>query len=158
MATEVLDKLPLWYTLFFLYIEPFSTLVGAYFGCIQQQTYLELTHARSFQNGISTGVAIVLFQLGNLYLMFALSEALVLRSSREVKVWRAVLIPMLIADLGHLYSVSPLGLDAYWSVLQWNSIDWGNIGFVYVGACTRTAFLLGFGLRNSAKSGSVKIA
>ena len=155
MAALLPTKIPIWYKLFFLYIEPFSTLVGAFYACLHQQTYLELTHARSAPRGsIPIGASIALFQLGNLYLLFALTEAMVLRSTRDVKVWRGVLIPMLIADIGHLYSVAPLGLEIYWSFLEWNAIDWGNIAFVYIGATTRTAFLLGVGLWSSASHDS----
>jgi hypothetical protein len=53
---------------------------------------------------------------------------------------------MLIADFGHLYSVSPLGPDIYWKFTQWNVMDFGNVGFVYAGACMRIAFLCGIGL------------
>ena len=53
---------------------------------------------------------------------------------------------MLIADFGHLYSVSALGPDVYWKVAQWNVMDFGNVGIVYAGACLRIAFLCGIGL------------
>jgi len=57
-----------------------------------------------------------------------------------------VLFTLLVADLGHLYSVHGKGLDVYWDVRHWNPIDWGNVAFVYVGACMRISFLLGIGL------------
>ncbi len=58
---------------------------------------------------------------------------------------------LLLADFGHLYSVSGLGKQIYWSVWRWNAMDWGNIGFVYMGAMMRMAFLSGVGL--DTKSG-----
>lgn len=56
-----------------------------------------------------------------------------------------MLLCLLLADFGHLYTVHPVGLSIYWDVLRWNAIDWGNLGFVYVGAITRICFLLGIG-------------
>ena len=135
------------YKYFFLYIEPLSTLVGAYYSSYDQQTYLNLTHAGSSpKEGIPISTQIVLLQLSNLYLLFAINEALVLRVTSDLKIWRMLLFCLLVADLGHLYSVSALGLQIYWNVLGWNAIDWGNVAFVYAGATVRMFFLLGFGV------------
>lgn len=135
------------YKYFFLYIEPISTVVGAYYSALQQQTYLDLTHAPSSPaNGIPISTHIVLMQLSNLYLCFAITEALVLRATSDLRVWRTLLICLLIADFGHLYSVNAAGWHVYWNVLSWNAIDWGNVAFVYVGATTRICFLSGLGV------------
>ncbi|MCJ1274340.1 hypothetical protein MMC21_002135 [Puttea exsequens] len=132
------------YKVFFLYIEPVCAAVGAYAAFFDQQGYLDLTHAKSSpQYGIATSTHIVLAQLANLYFLFALNEALVLRATSDLKVWRALIACLLIADLGHLYSVKALGLQIYWDVYQWNAIDWGNIAFVYAGATMRLLFLSG---------------
>lgn len=136
------------YRLFFLFIEPISALVGAYFSFFQQQAYLELTHAASAPlTGIPLTTQVVLRQLSNLYLLFAVNEALVLRSTSDLRVWRTLLFGLLVADFGHLYSVSGLGSHVYWNASLWTAMDWGNVGFVYLGAMMRTAFLLGIGLR-----------
>lgn len=138
------------YRLFFLTIEPIFALGGAllsYFGPLR---YLQLTHPASAPSAVANiplSTQIVLAQLANLYLLFAINEALVLRSTSELKVWRTVLVGLLIADFGHLYSVSLLGLDVYWKVNQWNIMDFGNVGFVYGGAAMRIAFLAGVGLQ-----------
>lgn len=139
------------YRLFFLYVEPISALLGAYFSFFEQSTYLVLTHALSAprQHFIPISTQIVLSQLSNLYLLFAINEALVLRSTEDLRVWKTLLFGLLIADLGHLWSVKVLGWDLYWSVGDWNAIDWGNVGFVYVGALMRSCFLLGVGVKRS---------
>ena len=140
------------YRYFFLYIEPISALVGAYYSFSQQQIYLDLTHGKSTPiNGIPISTQIVLAQLANLYLLFALNEALVLRATTDLKVWRAVLLCLLIADIGHLYSVNAKGWSIYWNVLAWNAIDWGNVGFVYAGAAMRLSFLLEYGVRKTSQ-------
>lgn len=138
--------LPLPYRLFFLVIEPISALVGAYYAHFQQEEYLSLTHAASAPAAIPRGTSVVLSQLANLYLLFALNEAIVLRATGNLRVWKAVLFGLLVADLGHLYSVSAVGSRVYWDVASWNAIDWGNVPFVYFGASMRIAFLAGVGL------------
>ncbi|KAL1863872.1 hypothetical protein Daus18300_008021 [Diaporthe australafricana] len=152
------SQFPIAYRLFFLYIEPVSALVGAFYAHLRQRDYLLLTHAASAPPlllqvagaapAVPTGTSIVLSQLANLYLLFALNEALVLRSTPDPRVWRAVLFGLLVADLGHLWTVRPLGLGVYlpWNFARWNAIDWGNIPFVYLGASMRAAFLAGVGL------------
>jgi hypothetical protein len=153
---------PAFYRLFFLTIEPISALVGAYFAHFQPQTYLHLTHALSApQTNIPLGTQVVLTQLANLYFLFAINEALVLRSSSDLRVWRTLLFGLLVADFGHLYSVLGLGTGVYWKVYEWSAMDWGNVGFVYAGALTRIAFLCGLGIPTeqdavAAKTGTDK--
>ncbi|KAI1417680.1 hypothetical protein F5Y13DRAFT_151590 [Hypoxylon sp. FL1857] len=142
--------LPLTYRAFFLIIEPISALVGAFYAHFRQDEYLAMTtHASS---PVPFGTSIVLSQLANLYLLFALNEALVLRSTGDLRVWKTVLFVLLVADFGHLYSVSGLGSWVYWDVTRWNAIDFGNVLFVYLGASMRIAFLAGVGLGVPAKS------
>jgi hypothetical protein len=139
--------LPFAYRLFFLVVEPISALVGAFYAHFRQAEYLTLTHASTAPgSAMPTGTSIVMSQLANLYLLFALNEALVLRSTGDLRVWRTVLFVLLLADFGHLYSVSAVGASVYWDVASWNAIDWGNVPFVYLGASMRIAFLAGVGL------------
>jgi len=53
---------------------------------------------------------------------------------------------LLVADLGHLVTMSPAGLEIFWSVWRWNAMAWGSVGFVYLGATIRICFLTGVGL------------
>ena len=133
------------YKYFFLYIEPLSAFIGAYYAFFEPQTYLDLTHSISSpKQGIPVSTHIILTQLSNLYFLFALNEALVLRATSDLRVWRTVLFCLLLADLGHLYSVSALGWDIYVNFMRWNAINWGNVAFVYAGAAMRLSFLSGF--------------
>ncbi|KAI4282478.1 MAG: hypothetical protein L6R38_002902 [Xanthoria sp. 2 TBL-2021] len=143
------QAIPLIYRLFFLYIEPLASLVGAYYAFLQPQEYLRLTDPSSspiVSTPLST--SIILQQLSNLYFLFALNEALVLRATFDIHVWRTLLFGLLVADVGHLYSVNGLGSAIYWDVFQWNAIDWGNVAFVYAGASMRICFLAGLGMSN----------
>lgn len=153
-----LSQFPIAYRLFFLYIEPISALVGAFYAHFRQDDYLLLTHAASAPapGAIPTGTSIVLSQLANLYMLFTLNEALVLRSTSDLRVWKTVLFGLLVADLGHLWTVRQLGLDIYlpWNFARWNAIDWGNIPFVYLGASMRAAFISGVGLNGGGEKNS----
>lgn len=142
---------PLPYQLFFLYIEPVATAAGAYMAHYQQHSYLQMTYPTTTQSvlPVSTVDSIILTQLANLYFVFALNEALVLRATNDRAVWKAFLFGLLIADFGHLYSVKAVGEEVYWRVWEWNAMYWGNLGFVYVGALMRSAFLLGVGMGES---------
>lgn len=88
--------------------------------------------------------------------MFALNEAFVLRATSDLNVWRIFLFGLLVADFGHIYSVKSVGSDIYWQFWDWNAIYWGNLGFVYVGATLRMAFLAGIGLSGSGARKTVK--
>jgi hypothetical protein len=145
---------PFVYQAFFLWIEPFFTLIGAFYAFFLPKTYLDMTRATPFADMIGPSVAtlVALRQLGNLYLAFAINEAVVLRATSDRRVWQALLLGLLIADFGHLYSLYPLGLDIYYDVMKWDPMDWGNIAFVYCGATTRICFLTGVGLGEEKKS------
>lgn len=143
--------IPFVYQAFFLWIEPFFTLLGAFYAFFLPQTYLDMTRAvDSIDPPVATLVA--LRQLGNLYLAFAINEAVVLRATTDRRIWQALLLGLLIADFGHLYSLYPLGFDIYYSVTKWGPMDWGNIAFVYCGATTRICFLASVGIGDEKKS------
>jgi hypothetical protein len=146
--------IPLPYIAFFHWIEPVATLAGAVYAWFMPQTYLKLTHAASAPGilGVPIATDVALRQLGNMYLAFALSEALVLRATTDLKVWRIFLLVLLIADFGHLYSCLPLGPKSYYDVAHWNEIAYGNYLFVYCGATIRICFLLGVGMGGPKKA------
>src|SRR4051812_32338984 len=73
--------LPLVYRLFFFFVEPVSALVGAYYAHYAKSEYLRLTDASSVPSPIPVGTSIVMSQLANMYLFFAINELLVLRST-----------------------------------------------------------------------------
>ncbi|KAL6866990.1 hypothetical protein J3F83DRAFT_98368 [Trichoderma novae-zelandiae] len=147
MAPAQLVRLPLAYRLFFLLLEPISALVGAYYTHFHQHRYLQLLHgATAPAQLVPLGTSVAMSQLANMYLFFALNEALVLRATKDPRVWRAVLLVLLIADVGHLYSMKELGPEIYYNVTGWNAGDVGNVPWVYAGASMRLCFLAGVGL------------
>ena len=145
--------IPFAYKAFFLWVEPFFTLLGACYAFFLPQTYLDMTRAAQSADTIGSSVAtlVALRQLGNLYLAFAINEAVVLRATSDRRVWQALLLGLLIADFGHLYSLHPLGLHIYYNVMKWGPMDWGNVAFVYCGATARICFLTGIGFGTEKK-------
>ncbi|KAF5016943.1 hypothetical protein F66182_11213 [Fusarium sp. NRRL 66182] len=138
------------YRIFFLVLEPISALVGAFYNHLRQKTYLTLLDAASAPAAtVPLATSVAMSQLANMYLFFALNEALVLRSTADLRVWRTVLLVLLFADVGHLYSMYELGTGVYWDVAQWNVGDLGNVPWVYVGMSMRMCFLWGVGLGES---------
>ena len=149
--------IPQLYRLFFLTIEPVATAVGAYYAALDQTAYMHLTLPSTAPTDVSPREATVLYQLANLYFVFALNEALVLRATADVRVWRVFLFGLLLADFGHLASVAGvMGWEVYYRFWEWNSMYWGNLGFVYVGAAMRSCFLLGVGFGGDGGGGKVK--
>lgn len=142
------------YQLFFLYIEPISALAGSFYAGRPQEYLSMLTLGKSAvaipDSVASTQVNIALYQLSNLYLLFAINEHLVLKHSRTLDTWRALLFGLLIADFGHLATNVTLGMEVYWKFWEWNAMMWGGVGFVYAGALARTLFLLGVGVSPAA--------
>ncbi|KAF4448778.1 NADP-dependent alcohol dehydrogenase-like protein [Fusarium austroafricanum] len=137
------------YRIFFLVLEPISALTGAFYTHFRQETYLSLLNAESAPEQAPKATSVAMSQLANMFFFFALNEALVLRSTADLRVWRTVLLVLLIADLGHLFTMSELGSSIYWDVMSWNASDWGNVPFVYLGMTMRVCFLMGVGLGES---------
>ncbi|KAK0207115.1 hypothetical protein DFS33DRAFT_1319078 [Desarmillaria ectypa] len=147
------STIPSPYRLFFLYIEPVSAIVG-FIAALNPSFYLSELRLSTMKPDVvgTTQTNIVLYQLANLYLLFALNEHLVLSSISSLKIWRNLLLCLLLADLGHLVTMAPLGLGAFWKVWEWNAMLWGSIGFVYLGASMRLSFFLGLGFGGRYKS------
>lgn len=148
-------RIPPFYRLIFLYLEPLSIFAGAYYAHFHTPSYLHLTHAASAPGAsVPTSTQVVMTQLANLYLGLGILEATVLRATSDVKVWRAFIIGLLIADFGHLYSVAPVGGWVYWQYWRWNIIDWGNVAVVYFLAAVRCCLLggVGFGREDVMRS------
>ena len=156
MATTT-PRIPLLYRLFFLYIEPISALVGAYFAALQPADYLAYLAPTPASAAAVASVApptptlISLFQLANLYLLSALNEHFVLSSTSDQRVWRRLLFGLLVADFGHLATMIPLAqekgfYDVFVNIPRWSAMEWGSVGFVYAGASMRISFLSGLGI------------
>ena len=140
------STIPLLYRLFFLYIEPVATAVGAYYAALDQQAYMHLT-LPSVTTAISACESTVLYQLANLYFVFALNEALVLRATSDVRVWKVFLFGLLLADFGHLASVrGVMGWEVYYRFGSGTACIGAILGLCMLGLRCGRAFSWGLGL------------
>ncbi|KAF7303372.1 hypothetical protein MIND_00565100 [Mycena indigotica] len=108
-------SIPLPYRLFFLYVEPILALAGAYYAASQPAAYihdLSLPSLHLLAMPLSAQSAIVLLQLANLYLLFALNEHLVLSSTASLKTWRRLLFVILVAD----FVLGECGFRVCWGI------------------------------------------
>lgn len=155
ITTAMGDIIPFPYRIFFLYIEPISALAGMYYAAIHPNDYLHdlVSPIQSDFNRatLDAPIRMTLFQLSNLYLLFALNEHLVLSSTSSLKTWRRLLFSLLVADFGHLATMIPAGTEIFWHVSKWNAMAWGSVGFVYLGASLRFCFLAGVGLEHDER-------
>lgn len=149
-------RLPLAYSLFFLILEPASALVGAFYTHLRQSQYLHLLNASSPPAVPPRGTSVVMSQLASMYLFFALNEAVVLRSTADMRVWRTLLFVLLLADFAHLYALGELGPRIYYDVTSWSAADVGNVPWVYVGVILRLCFLTGVGMGGATTPPSKK--
>jgi hypothetical protein len=95
------------------------------------------------------GHQVIFDNLAATYVLFAFNEAVVLRVTDDIRVWKAVIAGILCCDLVHLYaSHNALGKDVFWNPQLWRQDDWVNDGTLYLGMVIRSLFLLGVGFTN----------
>lgn len=143
------------YRVLFLYLEPLALLIGAYMTLFTPAKYLSTVHATPTASSplaalldpsADPTIKVLLAQLTNVYILFGLLEATLLRSTDDSNVWRAWIRAALLADFGHLLIVTKLGLDIGWRVWELGIADWGKPSCMIV---FRVAFLVGLGVRGN---------
>lgn len=152
------------YRIYFRTIEPLCALGGTYLTLFQPARFLgATTPATIFKDiyrtpALQAEVAqqpvtqVLLANIGSLYVLFAINELLVLRVTRELAVWRGVVLAMVCADLGHLWGVyAGGGFEAGW-IQRWDGEEWFNVGTLAFGLVLRIAFLLGLGVGGGSGS------
>ena len=152
MASDhsLLHKIALPYRIFFLYIEPVFALGGTYLCLADPERFLLGTvplpaFVTASPLTISPLIQLLLTNIGALYLLFAMNEAIVLRCTREKNVWYAIIGGMLASDFGHRYAVYAIAPERVLQFVSWSSDEWINYGTLLGGALLRCAFLLGVG-------------
>ncbi|KAI1494798.1 hypothetical protein F5X96DRAFT_665483 [Biscogniauxia mediterranea] len=166
--------LPLTYRFLFLIAEPLAALACAYHAHFRQDAYLRgitsttLTSTTTPSSSspsseeVPPATSAALSQLAAQYLLAALAEALVLRSTGDLAVWRTLVAALLAADFARLYALAPgtgtgsSGWDIYWDARAWGALAWwACVPLVYVCALARVAFLCGVGFgTGKAKAGA----
>lgn len=163
MAPSQISHISLIYRLYFLYWEPFGALAGTYLCLFNPQRFLSgtvpLPAYLAFSSpieplppstrtvDISPLLQMMLTNIGSLYVLFAINEGVLLRLTREKKVWLTVIAAMACADVGHIYAAWEINPERLGEVMGWNSDEWINFGTLFAGLGLRVLFLMGWGRR-----------
>jgi hypothetical protein len=76
-------------------------------------------------------------QLGNCYLLACLVAVAVLYTTTEVKVVKAYLVALWIADITHVaLTLRGLGYERSTAIGSWNPTTWGNVGATVIALVT----------------------
>jgi hypothetical protein len=102
---------------------------------------------------------VIFDQLAATYFLFAFNEAVVLRLTADVRVWKALLFGIACCDAVHIWGTSQAlgGLHVLISPGLWRWQDWVNLLMLYIPISMRLAFCCGVGLGGLQGKG-VKVA
>lgn len=96
----------------------------------------------------ATDNQIIYDQLAATYLLFAFNKAIILHTTNDLRVWRGILIGILMCDTIHLYgSWAALGGIVFWDPRTWRPEDWVSLVSLWGQAAVRLAFVAGVGLK-----------
>ena len=131
-SQSVFLKIALPYRIFFLYIEPVLALGGSYFSVADpERLLLGIVPLPAFimesPLTITPIMQLLLTNIGALYVLFAMNEAIVLRCTREKSVWVAIIAGLLVSDFGHLYAAYAIAPERALQLVNWSSDEWINV-------------------------------
>jgi hypothetical protein len=140
------SHIPLFYRIFFLYIDPLICLSAIYLCFFDHTTYLEMGVPRSLARHSSSPLTSHLINvLGAWSLCIFALQTLLLQQYRDVKLWKIFMFAVLLTDLGLVYAVYEADPVMAVSVSKWEKGEWTNHGILGTVIAIRTAFLLGVG-------------
>ncbi|RGP76869.1 hypothetical protein FLONG3_4952 [Fusarium longipes] len=146
MAIKTLTHVPFLYQLVFLWFEPVAAFGGSIILWFNPALFLNTMRPES---RYAPDNKVMYDQLAATYALFAYNEAILLRVTNDLRVWRAVVIGILLCDALHMYaSWAALG-SVFWSPGVWRWEDWVNLGSLWGQAAVRVAFLAGVGLKGN---------
>lgn len=152
-----LTHISLIYRIYFLWYEPLGALAGTYLCLFHPQRFvggtMPLPAFETFANpatgkiDVSPVLQLALTNIASLYVLFAVNEGILLRLTREKKLWATVIFAMVCADVGHIFAAWQIWPErlALAEVPSWNSDEWINYGTLFLGLGLRLFFLMGFG-------------
>ncbi|KAK6514318.1 hypothetical protein TWF506_008714 [Arthrobotrys conoides] len=145
MTTRTKGQYGLIYRLLFFYLEPLSSLGGSYLTHFTPQKYFSIVLPGN-TDPILTNTQLLSTNLASSYLHFTIIEAVLLRTTNDVKVWRTAVFAMLVNDLIHLYGLwvarEKEGLGFGWDFGRVE--DWETFGPSYLPLVLRVCFLAGW--------------
>jgi hypothetical protein len=144
--------IPLFYRLFFLYIDPLICLSGIYLAFLDPQSFLLNAVPSALTSSIDPTTAplaaYLIISIGAYSLAILSLQLLLLHGLKDapnglnVKLWKILQFSILLIDIGLIYGIyvsSPAELAT------WAGKDWGNVGILGALIIIRSAFLVGIG-------------
>ena len=153
LTTIMMDTIPLAYRLLFLYIEPLAAFFGVFVNLFDPIRYLQSLSPTATPSFYSPTFQPIFDQVAAHLVLFAWTQAAVLRSMDDILSWKRILFGMLLCDLVHLFaSYRVLGPGVFFDQRRWRWEEWINLGILYRSRGLRLAFCLGIGLPGPEKS------
>ena len=130
--------IPLFYRVFFTWLDPIICLWGAYLDFFAPRTVLS---SHILDDTPDIGHIMILKQRGGNMLNFGFISAFLLRYTSDPKIWHIVEIGLLITDFAYFPAVFG-ALNAQHRVLPetWRAEDWGSLVVTGVATLVRLAF------------------
>lgn len=151
---SVATTIPLPYRILLLYFEPVAALNGALITHFFPHHYLLGMSPTATSSSYNAASQIVYDQLAACYVLFAFNEAVVLRVTSELRVWKAMVLGILLCDLVHLYgSWTVMGTEMFVSPWLWRMEDWVNLAMLYGPGAMRLGLLFEVGFANGKGKG-----
>jgi len=146
MDTE--PSIPFPYRFLFLYLEPAAAFFGTIITIVDPLQYLQSLSPTATVSSYSPLTRPIYDQLAAHLLFFSWSQAVVLRSTHDMTVWKMLLFGMFLCDILHLFaSYRILGPEIFFSPSRWRWEEWVNFVMLYGPGGLRLAFCAGVGVR-----------
>ncbi|KAF1816566.1 hypothetical protein P152DRAFT_388585 [Eremomyces bilateralis CBS 781.70] len=142
--------MPLPYRIAFNWIEPFVATSGAlqaYFAphSLQQIETPSIPYHPRLQP--------LFTQRTGLWLLLAFNDAVTLRATRDVRIWRLVLAAGLFSDIFYTLSIlEERGAARFWNPAAWDVNDWTCLALTIPAMVVKLACVAGVGLKTSKPS------
>ncbi|KAK3197307.1 hypothetical protein GRF29_1536g1357842 [Pseudopithomyces chartarum] len=140
-----LSRIPLAYRALLLYVEPLMAFNGSILCIFFPRLFL---HTFSPYLSYHADNQIIFNQLAATYVLFAFNQAVVLRVARDLRVWKTIVMGILLCDTIHLWAgFDVMYKDGTANPLVWRSEDWVAVLSLLVPMSLRGAFLAGVGVQ-----------
>ena len=150
--TATSSSIPLFYRIFFTWLDPIICICGAYMDFFIPGLVLS-SHIPNHTPDI--GHSMILKQRGGGMLNFGFMSAVLLRYTYDIKIWDIVQIANFIVDVAYFWAVyEVLSVQGRLSASTWRAEDWGSVVITGTAGAVRLAFLARVGFKKGRKNGS----
>ncbi|KAI9151328.1 hypothetical protein HJFPF1_08530 [Paramyrothecium foliicola] len=140
---------PLIYRITFNWIEPFTAISGAlqaYFAPVSLQE-IETPNIK-----YHPGLQPLFTQRTGLWLLLAFNDAVTLRATRDVLIWRLILAAGLFSDFFYVLSIlEDRGSARFWNLGAWDQNDWITMIFTIPAMIVKLACVAGIGFKRKGR-------